>query len=195
MAAFDLDTDLAGDVAFRLMSNSFVTLFWRSSVLQDTIQWLSHHGYQVIQLTASAWHTDADLHRDMAAALGFPSYYGHNLDALNDCLRDVVTYDYGALPDTAGLALVLVGYDTFAARRPRTAHVVLDILADRARSAALIGHRMLFLVQSNDSQVRFEPVGAMPVLWNPAEWLDAARRHPPTTTGIPLIAADGRSAG
>ncbi|MFD9005044.1 barstar family protein [Streptomyces sp. NPDC059582] len=29
------------------------------------------------------------MHRDVATAIDFPDYYGHNLDALNDCLRDV----------------------------------------------------------------------------------------------------------
>jgi hypothetical protein len=31
-------------------------------------------------------------------------------------------------------------------------------------------------VQSDDPTIRFEPVGAMPVMWNHAEWLDAKRR-------------------
>jgi hypothetical protein len=30
-------------------------------------------------------------------------------------------------------------------------------------------------VQSNDPRIRFERVGAMPVTWNPREWLDADR--------------------
>jgi hypothetical protein len=36
---------------------------------------------------------------------------------------------------------------------------------------------MLCLVQSADPDLRLDPVGAAPVLWNTAEWLDAAR-HP-----------------
>jgi hypothetical protein len=30
-------------------------------------------------------------------------------------------------------------------------------------------------VQSDDPRIRFERVGAMPVTWNPQEWLDADR--------------------
>ena len=40
----------------------------------------------------------------------------------------------------------------------------------------LTGHRMLALVQTDDPELRFEPVGAMPVLWNDAEFLDSSRR-------------------
>lgn len=176
MAAFDPETDLSQDRAFRLLSNTPVTLFWRRRILDETTAWLSDHGYQVTHIDASSWSTERDLHRDIAAALGFPDYYGRNLDALNDCMRDVVSQDYGWAPNTTGLALVLTGYDAFTVHRPRAAQVVLDIMADRSRSAALLGRRLMCLVQSNDPHIRFEPVGATPVAWNDAEWLDSTRR-------------------
>lgn len=54
--------------------------------------------------------------------------------------------------------------------------MVLDIVADRARGAALFGHRIMALVQSDDPDIAFEPVGAMAVMWNAAEALDSSRR-------------------
>jgi hypothetical protein len=108
--------------------------------------------------------------------LDFPDYYGQNLDAFNDCMRDVVDQRYGWLPDAAGLVLVFMGYDGFATRRPGPAHAVLDIMAVRSRSALLVGRRLLTLVQTDDPKLRFEPVGALPVAWNDAEWLDADRQ-------------------
>src|SRR5689334_9753583 len=89
--------------------------------------------------TMTAFDSDADLHRDVAAALHFPDYYGNNLDALNDCMRDVVDQEYGWSPDATGLVLVFTGYDAYATRRPGSAHSVLDILADRSRDALLFG--------------------------------------------------------
>jgi hypothetical protein len=74
------------------------------------------------------------------------------------------------------LALAFDGYDAFARRRPRTAQIVLDILADQARRAMLTGHRMLCLVRSDNPTIAFEPVGATPVLWNQSEWLVAYRK-------------------
>jgi hypothetical protein len=176
MAAFDPETDLSQDRAFRLMVNTSLTLFWRPQVLEETIAWLSAHGYQVTTIDASRWSTEHDLHRDMAAALSFPDYYGRNLDALNDCMRDVVSQDYGWTPGAGGLALAFAGYDSFAARCPRAAQIVLDIMATHSRSAALVGRRLMCLVQSNDPHIRFEPVGATAVMWNDAEWLDSKRR-------------------
>lgn len=176
MAAFDPETDLSQDLAYRLLINTSVTLFWRPQVLDETTAWLSAHGYQVTGIDASQWSTEHDLHRDIAAALSFPDYYGRNLDALNDCMRDVVSQDYGWAPGTTGLALAFTGYDAFAARCPRAAQIVLDIMADHSRSAALFGRRLTCLIQSNDPHICFEPVGATAVTWNDAEWLDSKRR-------------------
>ncbi|MFD4553922.1 barstar family protein [Streptomyces sp. NPDC058469] len=177
MAAFDPDADLSDDLALRLMADSFVTLYWRRSLLDEATAWLRDHDYQVVILDAGQWTAEADMHRDVASALDFPDYYGRNLDALNDCLRDVESFEYGSTRDTTGLVIVFTDYDHFARAEPRAAHTVLNILADRARSAALFGHRIMGLVHSNDPNIEFDPVGAMPVMWNDAEWFDASR-HP-----------------
>ncbi|WP_262387300.1 hypothetical protein [Streptomyces sp. TRM49041] len=66
-------------------------------------------------------------------------------------------------------------YDHFATACPRAAQVVLDIIADQARQAAVLCRRLICLVQSNDPKIRFEPVGAVPVMWNSDEWSDASR--------------------
>ena len=129
-----------------------------------------------MHVEATAWTTEQDLHRDIAAALSFPSYYGHNLAALNDCLSDVGSMEYGTSPAVTGLALVISGYDKFYAIEPDLAHSLLDIFARQARHAALIGHRMMCLVQTDDPQIAIAPVGAMPVEWNQSEWLTSNRR-------------------
>jgi hypothetical protein len=182
--AFDLEHD-ANRLDFGLMLNSAVTLFWRRQLFAEAVDWMRQHGYTMVQLDASTWTTDNDLHTAIAAALDFPDYYGRNLDALNDCMRDVVDYAYGTTQEATGLLLAFAGYDAFAQRRPRTAQAVLDILASQARCAMLTGHRMLCLVQSNDPRVTFEPVGASPVQWNSAEWLDSRRQ--PGSVPSPLV--------
>ncbi|MGV9453964.1 barstar family protein [Streptomyces sp. NPDC003635] len=176
MAAFDPDADLSDDPALELMLNSFVTLYWRRSLLDAAVGRLRERGYRVVALDAGAWTEQADMHRDVAAALDFPDYYGRNLDALNDCLRDVESYEYGTTRDATGLVLVFTGYDSFTRVAPDVAQALLDIVADRARSAALFGHRIMCLVQSDDPDIGFEPVGATAVEWNDAEWSDASRR-------------------
>jgi hypothetical protein len=152
-----------------------VTLFWRTEVLDELVAGLVQGGYQIVRLDAGSWAKEIDFHRDIKAALDFPDYYGHNLDAFNDCMRDVASWDYGASRDATGTVLVFTGYDAFAGREPRSAQLILDLVAVAARRAMLYGHRLLCLVQSNDPNIVFEPVGASPVLWNPAEWANHRR--------------------
>ncbi|MBO3094971.1 barstar family protein [Cellulomonas dongxiuzhuiae] len=176
MSAFEQGDELRQDVAFRLLTNTSVTLFWRRRVLDETLERLVERGYEVTIVDASTWSSESDLHEGVASALGLPDHYGRNLDALDDCMRDVVAHEYGWDPDATGLVLVFTGYDRFAAACPRSAQAVLDIMARQSRAAALVGGRFMCLVQSDDPQIGFQDVGATPVLWNDAEWAESRRR-------------------
>lgn len=176
MATWDADDERTHPVDYRLVHNTFVTMFWRSALLDDTVGWLRSHSYQVVEFDAGSWSSDADMFDDVALALNFPDYFGRNLDALNDCMSDVASGDYGwDATSNTGLVIVLRAFDAFTAVDRRTAQYLLDIIAAQARCAILIGHRILCLVQSNDPRLSFEPVGAVPVMWNDAEWLDSKR--------------------
>jgi hypothetical protein len=159
------------------MSNTFVTLFWRRRLLSNALEQLKDRGFRIVHLAANGWTTERDMHRTIAAALQFPDYYGHNLDALNDCLGDVACFGpYDDAAEGTGLMLSFTDYDHFAAASPRAAQIVLDIIADQARRAAVVQRRFFALVHSNDPDIRFEPIGAVPVMWNSDEWLDSKRR-------------------
>ena len=100
----------------------------------------------------------------------------------NDCrAAPLPSANVGIVPNTqfwcnaTGPVIVLRGFDSFATLDRRTAHTLLAIFADQARCAILIGNRIICLVQSNDPQLSFGPVGAMPVMWNDAEWLNSRR--------------------
>ena len=71
-----------------------------------------------------------------------PDYYGRNLNALNDCLRDVSGCAYGFSAEETGLVLVIEGYDTLLVRSPEIAHYLVNSYADAARLAAQVGNRM-----------------------------------------------------
>jgi RNAse (barnase) inhibitor barstar len=176
VATWDANAETNHPLDFRLVHNTFVTMFWRAALLDETVGWLREHAYRVVEFDAGSWSSAADMYEDVAVALNFPDYLGRNLDALNDCMRDVASGDYGWDADThTGLVIVLRAFDAFTAVDRRTAQHMLDIFADQARCAILIGHRIICLVQSNDPRLAFDPVGAMPVMWNDAESLNSRR--------------------
>src|SRR5687767_14438090 len=109
--------------------------------------------------------SEADFHTDVSKALGFPDFYGRNLDAFSDSLSDIV------IPDEGGTALILYRYDLFAERLPDVAWHVLDIIEINSRRFLLFGKPLIALIQSDDPSISIAPVGARSVMWNPCEWL------------------------
>ncbi len=65
--------------------------------------------------------TAPELHDALATALGFPAWYGRNLDALHDCLSD--------LPD--GVVLLWDAWGGLARAEPRVFAVAVDLLGER----------------------------------------------------------------
>jgi hypothetical protein len=160
---------------FQLMLNSSVQKFWSRRVLENALGWLRSHGYRIIELPAADWRSETDLHLALEQRLSFPSYYGRNLGALDECMSDFALYEFGSDPHATGTVLVMTQYDVFVRLEPDTAYVVLDIIASASRRAMLIGHRMLCLVQTDDPRLEMEPVGSEPVMWNQREFFDTSR--------------------
>jgi RNAse (barnase) inhibitor barstar len=152
-----------------LLQNGAITLYLRAEFLAEDTEWLESHNYRIDRFDCSAWASEKEMHEALAAGLEFPDYYGRNLDALNDCLSDI------EIPEESGRVLIFHRYDAFAAKCPRAAWVVLDIIESNSRSLLLFGRRLLALVQSNDPSISFERVGARPVMWNQREWLNKSR--------------------
>lgn len=137
-----------------------MTVFSRRSELDGAVEELTARGFQVVVLDVGSWSTGPEVHRDLAVALDFPAYYGRNLDALDDCLSDVVAREYGWQPSAAGLALVFLGFDRFAAALPDLARALVDILVTQARGAAEAGATMALLLQSDDRELGGDSMSA-----------------------------------
>ncbi|MEI2779238.1 MAG: barstar family protein [Tetrasphaera sp.] len=69
----------------------------------------------------------AETLRLFAEVLHFPDYFGHNLDALWDCVRDVAARQDGPW------SLIWDGARFFAAADPVTHDAIVDLLDDLAR--------------------------------------------------------------
>jgi len=154
---------------FGLLQNSFVILYFRQQFFAEDIATLKGLGYSTIEFDSSYWKSEEDFFDSFAKTLSFPAYFGRNLDALNDCLREVVISDEG------GLIIAFSKFNLFKTQFPDFAWNVLDIISLIARSNLLLGKRLICLVQSDDPQILFKEVGAQPVIWNHREWMDTNR--------------------
>ena len=151
---------------------SAVNLYCAAEILDNDVAELREAGYHIVRADTSAWLRAGDVHSALSLLFDFPGHYGRNWNAFNDCMRDVRDREYGFPAAASGLALVLTGFDVFAARYPDDAHTLLDRYADHQRAALIDGDRLVCLVQSADPRLILAPVGAMAPRWNRAEWSD-----------------------
>lgn len=79
-------------------------------------------------------------------------------EGLDDALAD-------AWDRSVGFALALTGFDVFAHHHIDDAHILLEIVAERAWPAALLGHRLICLVQSDDPQLSLRRIGMWTLPW------------------------------
>jgi RNAse (barnase) inhibitor barstar len=154
---------------WRLLERGAIALYYKSSVLSADLAWLRQAKYVVHEMNGAAWTTPEAFHADVQRSLAFPDYYAKNLASWIDCLAEI------PVPDESGTALVFRRYDAFAKAQPQLAQTILDSIECTSRRFLLTGRRLLALVQSDDPRIRFERVGAVPVTWNPREWVDSER--------------------
>jgi RNAse (barnase) inhibitor barstar len=144
-------------------------LYYKANVLAQDVACLQQFGYRVYTLDAASWTSVADFHAAARRELAFPEYYSANLASWIDCLGEL------DVPEDGGVVLQFRHFDAFARAEPQFAHTLLDSIESTSRRFLLLGKRLLALLQSDDPRIRFERIGAVPVNWNPREWLDADR--------------------
>ena len=157
MSAFSLDDELNHHADFEIISRGGVSLFRNRSVMADALGELRELGYECVQLDATSWG-EPQLHTDFAAALNFPDYYGHNLNALRDCLSDVAHGEYGWTSSATGLAVSILGYGDLRRRDEELALLAASILVSTTRNGLLLGHRLIWLLQVSESPLTLGPL-------------------------------------
>ncbi|MDG4833036.1 hypothetical protein O7627_27565 [Solwaraspora sp. WMMD1047] len=165
MAAFNRETDLTR-LDYQLMVHAPVRLVHDRALLDTAVAWLRRHGYHVVVVDAS-WLITAHMFRDLGSALGFVCH--DQWHCLGEGLDEALAESWN---QTTGFALVLTGFDVFARHHLEDAHILLEVIAERAWPAALVGRRLLCLVQSDDPALRLRRIG----LWT-LPWFDHDRPH------------------
>jgi hypothetical protein len=177
MVRFQKQDEYENRFDWRILRDGGIALYWRREYFDSDIDWLGQQNYQVFPFDCHEWNSDNLMHTAFQRTLSFPAYYGRNLDALGDCLKDL------SVPEMGGVALALSRFDSYAkgagaarmhSSRPK-AEVVLDVIARSSRYFLLTGRRLLALVQTDDPHLHFENLGGISPPWNQREWLNKDR--------------------
>src|SRR6266700_667197 len=121
------------------------------------------------------------MYSDIAKTLRFSEWWGaewgHNLNALEDCLSDLPIRGEG------GAVLALHKFDMYAPGSGAAlmhsgrseAEGILDVLARISRFLLLNGRKFLVLVKTQDPKMQIGLLGGSSPAWNRREWLDKSR--------------------
>jgi len=129
---------------YQLLREGASSYYLNEDILAEDISRLRADRYRIEAFDCASWHDEPAMHGDLAQKLGFPDHYGKNLDALNDCLRDL------EISHAGGRVLVFYKFDVFYENFPHLAWHLLDIIEKRSRSYLLTGQRLLALLQTTD---------------------------------------------
>jgi hypothetical protein len=175
MAPFDVQDKNKETLDWVILRDGGIALYWRPEYLSEDLEWFHQQNYQFHSFDCEKW-THGGMHADFQRSFSFPSCYGHNLDALNDCLQEDLL-----VPEIGGTAVVLKRFDAFLAGRGGApdgrpeGEILLDLFARASRYFLLTGRRLVTLVQSDDSRIRFDSLGGIAPGWNWRERLNKDR--------------------
>jgi barstar (barnase inhibitor) len=177
MAPFGAQDKKEETLDWVILRDGGIALYWRREYLDQDLEWFRQQNYQIYSFDCEKW-TNGGMHVDFERSFNFPSYYGHNFDALNDCLQEDLS-----VPELGGAAVVLKRFDAFLAagggahrpdRRPE-GEILLDLFACASRYFLLTGRRLATLVQSDDPRIQFDSLGGIAAMWNRRERLNKNR--------------------
>lgn len=176
MAPFVNKTEEWHRVDWQILREGGIALYLRQEHLEDDLGWLASQGYDIYGFNCGLWRSEADAYSDFDRTLRFSQWWGprwgHNLDALQDCLADFPVNDSG------GVAVVFEKFDLYAqgpgsarlAGGRRRAEALLDVLARTSRLFLLTGRRFLTLVQTGDPDTEIGELGPVSPVWHRREW-------------------------
>lgn len=173
MASFSPEDPFTGRLDWSLVQNSPIARCGEAGLLQATADALDQLGYAVKHFDAAGWTSEDSLWADFASRLQFANYFGNNWAALDDCLGDVANGEYGW--DASSATGLVLAIHRFGSLPSHIARVLLDILAQNARAALLVGHRMIGLIEC-PPHLRLDPVGAMEVERVSRGWVDSSEK-------------------
>ncbi|WP_100616346.1 barstar family protein [Confluentibacter citreus] len=152
-----------------ILKNGPICKYFKNGVLNDDLIWFSNNNFEIIEMNTRTWNRK-NAHPNLKTALNFPDYYGENLNAFVDCLRDLYNKKY------KGLILAFRNYDNFVNEDKNLATGILDIIAKESRIWLLTGQKLIGLVQSDNPDLDFPELGGISPDWNSSEWFNDNRK-------------------
>ena len=169
------------DLDILILQNGAIVMYHNTILLDEDIEWFDNNSYEILDIDVQHWNAE-NFHDKIKRSFNFPDYYGKNMNALEECLDELINRKF------RGLVLILRNIDDFVCLDKDLAVGLLNIIARTSRRWLLSGQFLIGVLQSNDPDLNFDKVGGTKPFWNGNEWFDEERRNkiiPPKYNGPP----------
>ena len=89
MTAFENNPDEWQRLDYQILQNGWASLYWQQDILNVDIKWFKKQNFKLVEINSTGLTEPSTILIELGERLGFPNYYGKNLDAFNDCLSDI----------------------------------------------------------------------------------------------------------
>jgi RNAse (barnase) inhibitor barstar len=120
-----------------------ICIYSNEEILNKDLEWFKESGYTIYDFDTSAWTSDI-AHQEMKSKMGFPQYYGNNLDAFDECLGEMYLDNY------IGQVIVFRHFDKFTTSDERFCNTILEIITEQSWAWLVSFHKLIGIIQVDD---------------------------------------------
>lgn len=142
---------------YRMFLTNPIAMFMNTEVLEKELEWYERQKYQIVRLDCDTWE---NLYHQLSAFVSFAEW-----DERDSEQEEFFAYNV-RLPAEGGLVFNLKGFERLDALDRDRAESFLQIFAQAALERAMIGERMLALLQTENKDLSYQLARPPLIFWH-----------------------------
>lgn len=160
MAVFKKTLEEQRRLDFRMLLSGAITFYRQKEKINHVANWFLLNNYVIFSFDCSEWLEPNDFHKEVSSKLSFPDYYGRNVNAFIDCIRDL------EFPEEGGILFTFYNLDKFFIMNEDFCLSIFDAIELTSREHLMLGNRLISLAQLTNQNIVVSKIGCITPSWS-----------------------------